>query len=346
MNARSRALLSVGALVTAACSAGQGPVVRAAAATAEPLDVEPLTNLVPAASVQWLIDVRPTEILATPALASAVDLVLPADRFEAYARGHGGIDLRQAREITIAAFPDATLSLARLTVDPGRIERAFTDLAAEVDGRASENGVTRLWGTVGREHAQVAIFGHDAIGLEVGQLGPLRVAAYYAEGRLKRSLPALRADPLRGPADQLADAPIRAFAPGPFEGSWAKGLGGLLRAATAVAGSLRPVTTPTGAVAMQLTVLILGAWGEDAQAAARRLAATFNVFADDPLGRLAGLNHPLDGPHVVGDATEVRLEVILDPTMLARGVRDATSAEVPDIVASPGSSLTPNPPKW
>jgi hypothetical protein len=335
MISRRGALACMGVLATMACGGASGarpsPVPQAPADP--PLKLDPLVDLVPAAGLAWLIDARPTEILGSPALAPAVDLVLPGDRLDAFARHNGGLDLRLASEIVIAGFSDVTLALARLAVDPARVEKAFTGRAGAVDGRSVEHGVTRLWGTVGGEREQIAIFGHQAVGLEQGQFGPLRVASYFAEGRLKRSPQALNAEPLLAAAERLGDAPLRAFAPGPFVGRWANGVGGLLGAATAVGGSVQPASAPAGA--LKLTIVIMGAWGADGPGAAERLGAAFNVLAEDPLGRLAELNRPLEGPHVVGNATEVRLEVILDASGLARGVRDATSARATDIVASP-----------
>jgi hypothetical protein len=339
MTANRGALLFVGAVLSLGavdCSSAHTSAPPGHPSSPEAsLAVDPLPELVPAAGLSWLVDLRPTEILGDPYLGPAIGLLLPASAFDAFERRHGGVDLRHAGEVTVAGFADVTLALARLAVDPPRIESAFADRAAAVDGRAVEHGITRLWGTVGEEREQIAIFGHQAVGLERGRFGPLRVATYYAEGRLKRSPTALRADPLRSAADRLGDCPARAFAPGPFEGSWADGLAGLLRGATAVGTSLRPVRLPGGGFGVKLTVVVLGGWGEDGPAAAQRLGAAFNVLAEDPLGRLAELNRPLEGPHVVGDATEARLEVILDATALARGIRDATSAQVADIVASP-----------
>ncbi len=330
------ALALAGGLAILGCSGAQPAPRPPSAPAAEPvLHLDPLVDLVPAAGVEWLVDVRPTELLGSPTLALAVEQVLPADRFEAFARSHGGVDLRRASEVTVAGFADVTLWLARLAVEPPRVEQAFGDRAAAVEGRAVERGVTRLWGSVGTEREQVAIFGRAAVGLEQGRFGPLQVASYFAEGRLKRSPQVLRAAPLLPAAESLGDAPVRGFAPGPFAGRWADGVGGLLRAATAVGVGLQPATLPGGEGAVKLTVLILGDWGADAAAAADRLGAAFSVLAEDPLGRLAGINRPKDGPHVVGNATEVRLEVILDATALARGVRDATSAGAADIVASP-----------
>jgi hypothetical protein len=333
LRGRREALALIGALAATACAAPRPP--PAPAPTEAPLKLEPLVDLVAAAGLAWLVDARPTELLRSPALGQAIGLVVADDRFAAFARRHGGVDLRQAKDVVVAGFGDATLALASLDVDPGRIEAAFAERAVAVDGRAVEPGLTRVWGTVGDQREQVATFGHGGVGLERGRFGPLRAATYFASGKLKRSLPALRADPLLTAAARLGNAPLRVFAPGPFEGAWAAGLGGLLRATTAVGVAAEPVEAPAGGGALKVTVVLLGAWGSDAPGAAERLGAAFHVLAEDPLGRLTELSRPKDGPHVTGDATALRLEVVLDPIALARGIRDATSAAVADIVASP-----------
>jgi hypothetical protein len=335
MISRRDALVCIGALAAAACTASRPTRSAPGAPQPDPaLMLDPIVDLVPAAGLVWLVDLRPPELLESPAMARAVDLVIPADRFDAFAQSHGGVDLRRAAELSVAGFADVTLGLVRLPVDPGRVEKAFGDRAGAVDGRAVEQGVVRVWGTVGGSREQIAIFGHDGVGQERGRFGPLRVAGYFARGKLRRSPQALRADPLAAAAERLGNAPARAFAPGPFVGPWAGGLGGLLAGATAAAASATPLRQPNGEVALALTLILLGAWGDQASDAAARLGAAFNVLAQDSLGRLCGLNRPLGGPHVVGDATEVRLEVTVDPTLLARGIRDATGGTAADIVAS------------
>jgi hypothetical protein len=334
------ALATQAALVALSCGAPR-PAAPPPTPEAPPLKLEPLVDLVQAAGLIWLVDARPLDLLADASLGAAIAQVLPPDRLDSFAARQGGVDLRRASELVIAGFENVDLALARLAVDPARVEKAFANRALAVEGRAVERGVTRMWGTVGGDREQVAIFGREGVGLERGHFGPLRVASYFAEGRLKRSPQALRAEPLRTAAERLGEAPLRGFAPGPFEGRWASGLGGLLGAATAVAGSVRPTRTGAGEGSLQLSVVLLGAWGQDAGVAAARLAAAFGVLAEDPLGRLAGLNRPKDGPRVSGDETHVRLEVVLDPTELARGIRDATSAAAADIVASPRRGAPP-----
>lgn len=328
MNPTRREALALLAGALAACRGG-------AAATPEPpgaeLKLEPLVGLAAAAGLAWLVDVRPAELLASPPVASAVSVVLPPDRFDAFAGRHGGVDLRLATELVVAGYDGATLALARAPVQPGRVEAAFGARAVVVEGRAVEGGVTRLWGSVGGERQQVGVFGARAVGLERGRLGPLRAAIYFAQGRLRRALPALSADPLARVAAVLGDAPVRAFAPGPFAGEWAKGLGGLLGAATAVGLAARPLKDRGSAVDLQ--VLLTGAWGTDAPAAAERLAAAFQLLANDSLGRLMGVDHPLEEPRVSGDHEGLRLGVVLDLAALARGLHAATDARISEIMA-------------
>jgi hypothetical protein len=303
-----------------------------------PLKLDPLVDLVPAAGLSWLIQVALKELTSNPVLAPAIAQVLPAERFDGFALRHGGIDLRQMRELDVAAFPEATLALARTSVLEASVEAAFGARAVQVEGRAIEGDVTRFWGTVGTEREQVAVLGREGIAWERGRLGPLRAALYFAEGKLKRALPALRAEPLARAAallDADGPAPLKAFAPGPFLGERAAGLGGLLRAATAIAAAARPreLREPTTAGALWVTLVVTGAWGNQGPAAAERLGAAFRVLAEDSFGRLLGLDHPLDGPRVSGGGEALRLDATFDPLVIGRGLHTATGATMAEILA-------------
>ncbi len=230
------------AVGAAACGGTPRDIAGGERATEPHLELDPIVDLVPAAGLVWLMEARPRELLADPILGETLSAIATADRFEALARRHGGVDLRQADQVAVASTANgmrATLGLALVHVEPGRVEAAFAARARNVEGRAVERGVTRFWGTVGEEREQVALFGRRGVGIERGGLGPLQASVYFAEGRLKRARPALRAEPLASVAERLGDAPLRGFAPGPFEGDWARGVGGLLRATTAVGARLR-----------------------------------------------------------------------------------------------------------
>jgi hypothetical protein len=282
------------------------------------------------------------------AVPAAVAEVVPEERFQAFASRHGGIDPRAAKELIVASYPEAMLTMAEVAFAPQSVEASFVARALSLDGRAVDGEVVRTWGTFAappeNTREQLAMLGHDAVMLERGHLGPLRAALAFSEGKLHRSLPALRAEPLARAAALLGDAPARAFAPGPFEGEWASGLGGLLRASTAAAvGAWPHGTTQNGTANLFFRVVLLGAWGADAPAAADRLRAAFDVLANDPLGKLMGAHHPVDGPRVRpvlgegpqnnnGTADSLMLEVSLDALSLARGLRSATAGTVADIM--------------
>ncbi len=307
-----------------------------------PLDLDPLVDLVPAAGLVWLVELRPRQLQASPPLAAVFAAAATGAQLAAFAHRYGGVDVRRADQVAVSGHGRSTLGLARLPVDPWRVEQAFTARAGEVEGRAVERAVTRFWGTVGEEREQVAVFGRDGVGIEHGGLGPLQAAIYFAQGRLKRSLPALRAEPLSAAAALLGEAPVRAFAPGPFEADWAGGFGGLLGAATAVAARLRAAEPGTalaggdagaGRQALRLQLVLTGAWGADAPAAADRFAASFRVLGEDPFGRLTGLDRPLDGPVATAGPDALALDVALDPVTMSRGVRAASGAPLAEIMA-------------
>jgi hypothetical protein len=317
------------ALATASCT--PKPPTPATHPAPPPLNVNPLVDLIPAAGLLWLVEARPAGLWANPVTHRvATTLVQPA-RFDAFAAGHGGIDLRQAREFVAAGFEASTLALVSTPVRAERLEAAFASRALTVEGRSVDHGVTRIWGRRGGEAAgeELAVFGEQAAGWERGRCGILRVASLFAEGRLRRALPALKAEPLASAAAAIRDAPIRAFAPGPFDGEFARGLGGLLRATTAVAATVQP----RAEAELLCHIALMGAWGQDAPAAADRLSAVFETLALDPIGRLMGVDSPVSGPHSWSQDGTLRLEVSLDASAVARGLHAATDATVEEMMA-------------
>jgi hypothetical protein len=327
----------LGGLGQAACA----PRVASSPAGAEEprLSLDPVVDLVPAAGLGWLVDTRPRDILAVPTLEALLVAAIPDDRLDLFAARHG-FDLRLADEVAVASTGPSTMGVARLRVDLPRIEAAFAKRARAVEGRAVDRGVTRFWGAVGDEREQVAVFGTGAVGIERGSLGPLRSAVYFAEGRLRRSLPALAASPLADAAALLGPAPLRFFAPGPFEGDTAGAFGGLLGASTAVAAALGtdaaaagPTATPAASGALRLRLVLTGAWGVDAPAAGDRLLAVFRALAVDPIARLSGLDQPVGGPVVVPSSGALALDVSLDPVRMVAGVRAAMGAPTAEIMA-------------
>ena len=279
----------------------------------------------------WLVEARPAELWANEVSRRvATTLVAPA-RLDAFAAGHGGVDLRTAKEFVAAGFADSTLTLVSTPVQAEPIVAAFGSGAVTVDGRSTDHGVTRVWARRANRPAgeELAVFGERAVGWERGRCQMLRVASLLAEGRLHRALPALHVEPLASAAAAVGDAPIRAFAPGPFQGEYTKGLGGLLRAATAVAATVRPGSRSD----LVFHFALFGAWGHDAPGAVDRLAAAFETLGLDPIGRLMGVDSAIDGPHTWSQDGTLRLEVSLDANAMARGLHAATDASVEEMMS-------------
>ena len=304
------------------------------------LHVTPLTDLAPAASLVWLLDVKPRALALDGRLAGPIGRVLPDERLRAFARSSGGVDLREVEELTVAEYPSATLLLARTFVDPARVEAAFRQRAVTLEGRAVDGppgdprgDVTRLWGATATGQEQVAVFGFEAVGVERGRFGPLRAAELFAQGKLKRASPALRAPPLAHLAELLGDADVRAFAPGPFTGELERAAGGLLAATTAAGIGARSAAGPAGHGGVAFHVVLLGDWGADAAPAARRLRAVFDVTSGSDVGRLLGLDRCVAGPTVTGTPEALTVDFALDADVLAGGLRAATGAEVSEIMA-------------
>jgi hypothetical protein len=321
-------------LVLGGCGAAAVP--KPLAHPSQPLHLLPLVDLAPAASLVWLVELHPRALALEGRLSGPLARLFPEQRLSALAQAYGGVDLRETDALVAAGYRSTTLLLAHQFVQPGRIEKAFAARVAAVEGRAVEGppdpatSIIRVWGATGTDREQVAIFGFDAVGMERGRFGPLRASMLFAQGKLRRASPALHAPPLAHVAELLGEAPVRAFAPGPFEGDLKQSMGGLLGASTAVGASARVVES--GGEGLAFHGILLGAWGNDAEAAALRLRAVFDVLASSGIGRLLGLGHCLAGPEVHGTAEAITLDFTLDAQVLADALRSATSAEVLEIM--------------
>jgi len=335
---RASPLLVLAAL--AACAQVR-PAPVAAAPTPSPLHLAPLSDLVAAAGLRWIADVRPRRLLADPSLIAPIAAVLPEADLEAMARARGGVDLRAADELVVAGYDGATLFLVHQVVDPARLEAAFAGRVAEVEGRAVDHGgddprgvMVRVWGGLGKAHEALVVFGREAAGLSVGGDGPLKAAELFAEARLRRARPAWQAPPLDQVAGLLGEAPIRAAVAGPFRGEWSTGLGGLLGSATGGGVALRPEGE-----SVRVKVVLTGAWGDRAPEAVARLRATFDLLVASGLGRLLGLDRPASPPTFSATPESVALEVRFVVAPLLRGLADATRSQLEAIMRAPKEPL-------
>lgn len=299
-----------------------------------PLHLEPACDLAQSAGLSWIVEAKPRTIAEIPELIPAIALVLPEERLKGFAASHGGIDLRQTNDLCVARYKDALLSIARVPLEGEKVAAAFEARTAKPAPRtllAPNPRVLKMTGEVSGESQHLLIFGNEAAAIEQGKPGPLRAAEAFAFGKLKRAAPALRGVALAKASEVLGDVPVRVFAPGPFEGETANGLGGLLRAATAVAGSARWAGTGAN---VAVRIVLVGAWGDEALVARalERFAAAAHVLAESPTGHLFGLHHPIQGPTVHAEGDALVLDVTLDGDVLARGLHDAVNADVVEMM--------------
>lgn len=296
-----------------------------------PLHLESACALAPSAGIEWIVSATPRALAELPDLIPVIALVVPESRFDSFTATHGGIDMRQIQELCVAKYRRTLLSIARTAMDPARVERAFQERVTNRGGRqidVANPPVVRIWGEVNGEAQQVVLFGREVAALEQGRPGPVRAAEAFALGKLRRASPALEGTLARVVA-LVGDAPVRLFAPGPFDGEGGQGLGGLLRASTAIGASARLAGAPAK---IAVRIVLTGAWGKDGPAAASVLAAAANVIAQSPLGRLLGLDHPLVSPQVRAIADALVLEATLDGSRLGVGLHDALDADIADIM--------------
>jgi hypothetical protein len=324
--------LGAASLVLATLGCGGKPPAAPPAPPAVPLHLEPACDLAPAAGLVWIVEAKPRAIAEIPDLIPAIGRVLPEERLRLFAEAHGRVDLRQVKDLCIARYPDAVLSIARVPLDGERVAAAFESRSTKDATRtllAPNPRVLRVTGAVGTEPQQLLLFGQEGAALEQGKSGPLRAAEAFAFGKLKRARPALRGAALAKAAELLGDAPVRVFAPGPFEGEMANALGGLLRATTAIGASAR--WAGSGAH-LAIRFVLTGAWGDDASAASERFGAAAHVLSESPAGRLFGLHQPIQSPFVHTEPDALVLDATIDGDALARGLHDAVDAEVGDIM--------------
>lgn len=318
-------------LLAAGCG-GKQPPPGPPAPPPVPLHLDPACGLAPSAGLVWLVEAKPRAIAQIPDLIPAIALVLPEERLQLFTAAHGGIDPRQTKDLCVARYREAVLSIVRVPLDGEKVAAAFESRSVKATPRtllAPNPRVIRMAGEVGGEPQRLIVFGNEAAALEQGKPGPLRAAEAFAFGRLKRSAPALRGAALSRAAEVLGDAPLRVFAPGPFEGETANGLGGLLRAATAVGAS---ATWAGSRSNIAIRVVVTGAWGDDASAAGERLGAAAHVLANSSLGHLFGLDRPVRAPSVHVERDALVLDATIDGMALARGLHHAVDAEVAEIM--------------
>lgn len=299
--------------------------------------VTSLDQLLPLPTLRWFVLARPKEIAAISWLEPSIALLLDKERLDRSAVSQG-FDLRTLSEAAWASYrteadaEDASVQLVRHEKDPLEIERLFHDrLSTDITRSIDDARVMRVSGRIGKTTHAFAAIGKDIVCLQQdGSMdrGPCRVASLLALGKLKRTRSVFEDPALHILGKRFESAPLRVFAPGPFEGDLVRGIRGLLAAATAIGLAFRPSTKES----LLLEIAVTGDFSTSGVEAAQKLAASWDDLAGRPLGHLLGLDAPV-APAISSSAAEVvTLVVNLDPRKLAKGLADATSNQIRDIM--------------
>ena len=121
-----------GALLALACCAEAAAAAAAAAARSRSISSPRATSRRPQAS-SWVLDAKPRAIASIPDLIPAIGLVLPEERLQLFTAAHGGVDLRQVKDLCIAQYKDSQLQIADVMFDPEKVASAFETRAKDPD---------------------------------------------------------------------------------------------------------------------------------------------------------------------------------------------------------------------
>ncbi|MEZ4220294.1 MAG: hypothetical protein R3B13_05135 [Polyangiaceae bacterium] len=317
-------------LLGAACGPSAPPAASAPTREDAKLHDGPLTDYVPAAGLRWLAVARLDDLAAAPQLRPSLELLFPAERLDSFSKG-SGIDLRETPEALAAGFDYATVFAARTDRVSVPEENFAKRLVTDPKVTSPHPGLRVIGGLVGSTPETLVSMDRRWVLVSVGSATPAKVAILFATGRLKKTVPALNGAALKGFPDAVEAAPLRIYAPGPFQGEWLNAGGGLLAAATAVALTVEPVDPHD----VKLTLRIAGQWDLEDRP---RLLSAWGQLAEDPLGRLLALNEPVETPRVSSTLEMLTLEVRLRAEPLARGLRAAVMAEIDEILGLPARS--------
>lgn len=333
-----------GALVCCVCvcvCACTAPAPQSAAAVPpiRPLHRGPLSDLVSAAGLRWLVLVKPHQIVADPELGKAIEPIVPRARFDAFAES-SGVDLRTVPEAVVAGFPYSTLYLATLPNQAAAQARVrFRErLLSGAVIKHPHPALVRMTGVVGLTPETLLTVDDRQLALAVGDPLSARIAEAYAEERLKNSPSALHGAALSTLPDLSAENLAVLLAPGPFADEWQRAADGLLQSTVAIAIAAKPI----GGGKIATTVCLAGAWKSSATDAANRLRAAWTTFAQSSAGRLFGIN---DAAEVDGDPELLTLRIELELAPLVRGLRASVLGDVSQILNLPlkSSSKRPGP---
>jgi len=312
-------------LFASGCTA-QTPIAPAAAPRhAEKTKVD-LLDVAPAAGLRWLVVGSPNRVSADPDLRGAFSLVFAPERLDAFAHSTG-FRLDRLPRGAIAGYDLGTLYLAELEGPEAPLVRSrFSDRLVEGGIARSKDGVHRIVGTTSNGDVRALVTVEErCLAFVGGDATMARIVEAYAQKRL-RSPTVLHGAGLRELPPAADDALAAFLAPGPFSSEWAGAAGGILAAADAVRIDARK----GGAGRVLATLTVAGSYTED-DGAVMKLEQAWRELAESSTGRLLGFDQA-SGVQARFHLQALTLTAELPIGPLARGLRDATSSDVREIL--------------
>lgn len=329
---RRTALCALGGLFASACAGAAPPPPLPAL---PPLATKDLVGLVPSAGLAQLLLLKPRAIAQIPWLIPAIAKIAPETNLTRFS-AINGLDLRQIPEAVLARFGDALegaeLELVRHHQDPMVMERLFQKRLVEGAKRDEDRpDLVRLSGVVGSEIKLFERLGSDVVAFQQGgsvARGPARIAALFAQNKLKKTPRALETDPLKGLRARFGDAPVIALAKGPFNDEWKRAGHGLLEASTGVGAAARP----TAREHLGFAIALSGSFATEGAEAVEVLLQAWNELASSTVGHLLGLDKPIEPPLGSHSDDAIALSVEVEPNRFAEGLRALVSEDLEAIM--------------
>jgi hypothetical protein len=184
--------------------------------------------------------------------------------------------------------------------------------------KSPQPGVWRVTGLVANTPESLLTIDGDFAAVSVGDPLLIRVAEGFALGRFKKTSPALAGAALSTLPTSLKEAPLRFYAPGPFAGTWAKGVQGLLARAYAIGAtvSLEP------SASLRVHLVIAGAFGPDLDDSRGRILNTWDALLASAVGHVLGLELAVEANSFALDVQNDKaiLDVVLNSELLLQGL--------------------------
>jgi hypothetical protein len=317
-----------------ACASNPSPVLvrKPKAPPAVDRQTKHLTDLMTSVRLNWLLLIKPQDVLGLPWLSEPLGRILRDDRLALLAQATG-IDLRKAKALALARYDDEVTAFAiRHPQDQLSIERKFRErITRDPTRRIEGHQLVHASGLLGRRKLAFAAIGRDVAVFQYGgdlARGPARLATLYARGKLV-SIPRVLEDrTLKRASARLDAAPLTLILRGPFEDKVARGGRGLLGAALAVGLTLRP-TKDEGFI---LDLVLLGDYSskDSPNAAADLLLHAWQDLQKSALGNLLGLRTARAITHRQDQSLHLRAR--LDGVNWINGLAAATVDDVAHIM--------------